>query len=394
MRYRNKFQKKKRLSLKHALLLISLISGTAGAFTFGAGAGVLYGYGPAEGWTNASLAYLNTSVSGVIAEFGGSFNLSLSNKMEQLISAIAVATKQEALSATTVVDATHDSAEQLVNAIRATRQNDQVVKAYMDYNPALAQGYQVCNVTARNISIDKAFSDMGESVKKTLGTFDVAPGRLASSTAEAMNARLQLHRDKFCTVTEEKAGLCTASTLPGGDTNASLLFEPAKPDSLQAQARHAYIQHVLGEPDQAVNVDAGGNSAGQTYMLAKNTKDSILSIPAYSLSMIDAANTQIPEMDNHSPNEALNAAVTQYFGGKRALDWSKKLAGQSALGLLREQQKLAGLEIWLHHQQYKQNQRLELNLAALSLQQHQNNKAFVQAQHDKAVRDVSNAAIK
>jgi hypothetical protein len=184
------------------------------------------------------------------------------------------------------------------------------------------------------------------------------------------------------------------SSLPGGDTNGALLFEPTDPNSLQQQAQQAYMQHVLGAPDELIAKEAGATPAGQQYMLAKNSKDALMSIPAYSLSMIEAANTRSSELGNKSPNEVLKLRVNQYFGGKEAQDWSKTLTAQSERGLMVEAAKLGGLEIWLHHKQYLQNQRLELNLAALAIAASDEAKANTEARYQQMMRDNATSAIK
>jgi hypothetical protein len=209
-----------------------------------------------------------------------------------------------------------------------------------------------------------------------------------------MQERVARHRDKFCTPSEAAAGLCTVSTLPGGDTNAALLFEPADPGSLKVQARSAYIQHVLGEPDEAIAADAGESPAGEAFLVAKNKKDSLLSVPAYSLAMIDAANMRSEKMAGKSPNEILRLRVNQYFGGKEAEQWSGALARQQPRGLLVEAVKMSGLEVWIHHKQYEQNQRLEANLAALVLATGERMTASLEQQHQKVVSEVAKQAIK
>jgi hypothetical protein len=363
-----------------------LVTGSAGA--------AMYGFGPAESWTIQQIASLATSVSSSIATFGSTFGTNMATKFEQVISAIAVATKQEAVGANVVVQGAQDSAEQLVNAVRTQQQNDQVTKAYLDFNPSLGQGYQPCLVAAQNRTVDSAFDGLGTVANATVKSLDVAPGHLVPSTGAAMVQRFQDHRSNFCSQSEADAGLCTVSTLPGGDTNAGLLFESTDPNSLQQKARVAYIQNVLGAPDQAIPKTAGKSPQGQAYMLLKNAKDALLSIPAYSLSMVQAANTQAANLNGKSPNDVLTLRVNQYFGGKEAKAWSSALTAQSERGLMVEAVKMGGLEVWLHHKQYEQNQRLEMNLAALAMIAAQDAKANVDAKYEEMMRDTTASSIK
>ncbi|WP_240533944.1 hypothetical protein [Aeromonas veronii] len=136
----------------------------------------LYGFGPAETWTIQQIAAQTAEVSGNIAAFGTAFSTQMQTKFEQIISSVAVATKQEALSANIVSDGTRQAAEQLVNAVRAQRQSDQVATAYLNYNPATGQGYDPCGTNAKNKTMDIAFESAAVQAKTTVGMTDVAPG--------------------------------------------------------------------------------------------------------------------------------------------------------------------------------------------------------------------------
>lgn len=368
--------------------------GIAATLVTGVASAALYGFGPAESWTIAQIASLSTSVSTNLATFGTGFSTNMATKFEQVISAIAVATKQEALAGGVVTDGAKDASEQLVNAIRAQRESDQVATAFLDYNPSIGQGYQPCLVNAQNRTLDGAFDNMGASSTTTVTALDVAPGRLVSSSGNALAQRLADHRSKFCTQAEADAGICSVSALPGGDTNAALLFTPTAPGSLQQDAQKAFLQHALGTPDQSIPAAAGKTAAGQDYMLEKNRKDALLSIPAYSLSMIQAAHLQSADLGNKSPDEVLTLRVNQYFGGKEAQKWSSVLTAQSERGLMVEAVKMGGLEVWLHHKQFQQNQRLEMNLAALALAAADKAKANVDTKYAKLMRDNAATAIK
>jgi len=138
----------------------------------------LYGGGPAESWTIQEIAKQTSEVSNNIASFGASFAKQMQDKFEQLISAIAVTTSQEALSASIVADGTREAASQLVNAVRAQRVSDQTAQAYLAFNPATGQGYDPCGTLAKNKTLTQAFVGASESAKLALAKLDVAPGRV------------------------------------------------------------------------------------------------------------------------------------------------------------------------------------------------------------------------
>jgi len=371
------------------MVLAMLISGLCSGTAYGA----LYGFGPAEAWVQVQLETETASVTGSITSFGTSFGTQLQTKFETIISAVAVATKQESLSGSVVSDGIRQSSEQFVNAVRAQQQSTQVAKAYIDYNGATGQGYDPCGTAAKNRTLDQFFDGLSGQAYTRMGAVDVAPGHLVTSVDQAMQARLDLHRQKFCTASEAAAGLCTVSQEPGGDTNASLLFESAAPSSLQDQARAAYTQHILGEPDGQLPKAAGGTAAGQTYLAATNHKAALLSIPAYSLAMIQAENTQSPDYGNKSAMDVLTIRVNQYFGGAEAEAWAGALARQTERGLLVEANKMEGLQAWLHHKEYQQNQRLEANLAALLLVKASDASSGMDSKYQQVLSDALKAKV-
>ena len=353
------------LSEHRRLAVVGIVG--VGLLTTTVAYGALYGFGPAETWTIMQIAALANAVLGRIGSFQTSFMEQSQMRFEQLISAVAVATKQEAVAANQVVDATRNSAQTLTNAVKAQRTNDLTIKAYLDFGPITGQGYDACGTVERNRTLDAAFDDAPGYARATLGELDVAPGKLVDSRVKAMADRLNEHRSKFCTPTEAEAGLCKEGSVPGGDSNAGLLFTGVDKGSDEARARRAFIQNIVGSPDEKIVSDAGKSPAGQAYLFEKNNKDAMTSIPAYSLAMIDAANTRTEEYGGKSANEMLKLRVNQYFGGKGAQSWSSSMATQTTRGLLVEATKMAGLEVWLRHRQYEQGQRLEANIAALGL---------------------------
>lgn len=376
----------KRLVIAFAAVGILMAAGMSSA--------ALYGFGPAEAWTNSMIGWLTSYVLAQIAAMKAVFMLQSQIRFEQLISAVAVATKQEGLSANQIVDSTRNAGQTLVNAVRAQRVNDATVQAYLDYSPATGQGYDVCGTVMRNRTLDQAFNDASGAARRLMSDLDVAPGKLVDSRVKAMAARLDTHRQKFCTPSEAEAGLCKLGKVPGGDTNAGLLFQGVEEDSDESLARKQFIQNMVGDPDEKIQKTAGKSPAGQTYLFEKNRKDALMSIPAYSLAMIDANNTRTNEYENKSPNEIMRLRVNQYFGGKEAQKWSSSMAAQTSRGLIVEATKMAGLEVWMRHRQYEQGQRMEANLAALLLTSTDGLQADVDMKHQATLQQNAASQVK
>ena len=323
--------------------------------------------GPAEIWTIGAISALTTTSVGAITAFGTAFSTSMQMNFERIISAIAVATKQEAISANNVGEGMQKSAQVLVTAIKSQNQAEDIAQTAMNYAPDTGQGFQPCQTMQRNQSLSTAFNDMERKIGSEMENMDIdnKAGFIVESKAEALGNRLHKHYKLFCTEAESKQGLCSKSKLAGADINAAYLFEPSLKDSNEDKARQAYIEHILGEPDEPIEGNSNKNIASKVKFVEKIHKDALMSIPAYSLQAVRLANLRQKEYQEYSPNELLKARVNQYFGGQEANQWAGQLARQTERGLLVEALKMHGLETWLHQKQYEQNQRLEANLAAL-----------------------------
>lgn len=299
--------------------------------------------------------------------FLNSFGLQMDQAQANIRSYIKIATAQDAASSKNVVDSIVRSGQALVDVMQNQEIADDMADATADVHWLTGQGYDPCGTAYRVESMDMGFDMARQRARRTVADADAAPGKLVASRTKVMQDRLRKHKEKFCSASEAASGVCTQSEVPGGDVNAALLFEPAEEDSLKAEARKAYIDHVLGEPDQKTEKRAGRTAAGEQYFLDKSHKDSLMSSPALSFSKIDADNTRTKELNGKSPNELMKDAVNQYFGGERGREWAQRMAMQRMRGLLAEANRMAALENWMRYKNYERELRMEASLAALSL---------------------------
>ncbi|MFM2344506.1 MAG: hypothetical protein RLZZ210_1117 [Pseudomonadota bacterium] len=362
------------------ILTVAISSSMIGIATAG-----LVPSGPAEIWTIGAIAALTSTSIGAITAFGTAFSTSMQFNFERIISAVAVATKQEAMSANNVGEGMQKSAQVLVTAMKSQKQAEDIAQTTMNYAPDSGQGFQPCQTTKQNETLNQAFDAAEKNIGLEIETMDTdnKPGFMVKSKSEAIGDRLQSHYKLFCTKSEAKQGLCSESKLAGADINAAYLFKASKKDSDEDKARLAYIEHIMGEPDEPVEGNIGTNLEAKVKFMHKINKDALISIPAYSLQAVRLANLQQKEYQNYSPNQLLKARVNQYFGGEEANKWAGQLARQTERGLLVEALKMHGLETWLHQKQYQQNQRLEANLAALLVMDGKIKQQQLQQQYSK-----------
>ncbi len=323
--------------------------------------------GPAEMQTISEISAMTSTSIAAISAFGVAFSTSMNLNFQNILSAISVSTKQEAVNGSTMSENMQKSSQVLVSAIKSQNQSNTVVAATFDYAPQTGQGFEPCNTNMRNKSLSDAFSSVEQNLGHEMQSMQVDNkiGSIVNSSSEAMGKRLDKHYANFCTKTEEASGLCTASNLAGADINAAYLFEAAPRNSKVDIARQAYIEHVIGTPDEYPTNGDQNTAQAKSAFMNKINSDALLSIPSYSLQAIRMNNLQQDEYQKQSPNQMLKARVNQYFGGKEANEWVSNIAMQTERGLLVETLKMQGLETWIKQKQYQQNQRLEANLAAL-----------------------------
>jgi hypothetical protein len=293
----------------------------------------------------------------------------IQDNTEEITKALGVATKQEQVVGESIADTLVRTAQTYMSTLQTVDQNQRIQDAALKYG-VTGQGYRACNVVAKNKELAQAPKEVQVTAATIVSNTGNQPGSLTHDATEERNIRVQEHRDKFCTVTEAQSGVCNLSDLPGGDTNASLLFQAVYPDSKEAEARVAVRRNMLGERDAALPVASARSPAGQEYLFALNHKASMLAFPAYSLAVIDAQNLKQfadEKGDLQSANDILEKTVSRYYGGQEALEWQKSMLAQEPRGLLVEAARIEGLEVWMDQQSYEQGLRMEGLLAALVL---------------------------
>ena len=315
-----------------------------------------------------SQIYSNT-VEQAVNTMTTSMSTIIKQNTQEITKALSVTTKQEQVVGEEITDSLVRNAQSYMSAVQAIDQNNKTKEIAFKFGP-LGQGFKACTVVAQNKELAKTPQIVNQSGASMVSNTGNQPGSLSHDSTSDRNARIQEHREKFCTVTEAQTGVCKLSDLPGGDTNAALLFQSVYPDSKEAEARVAIRRNILGEKDLAIPVAGGRTPQGQEYLLALNHKASMLAFPAYSLAIIEAQNLKQfadEKGDLKSANDILEKTVARYYGGQEALEWQKSMVAQEPRGLLVEAARIEGLEVWMDQQSYEQSLRMEGLLATLVL---------------------------
>jgi CxxC motif-containing protein len=328
----------------------------------------------------AAATSLATSVAGVGAKLIAEDN----SATEQLISAIRIVAKQVDTSSAKSA-ATNVQAEQSVAAVQKSIADQEMAnKIVADYT---SQGFDPCGVSVITKKVAVAEAQTKASAAARVSTEIQAGGGRFASPAETLLNREKQHRELFCSQSEVDAGICSSlGKLPGGDSNAALLF--STDTSVEGvAAKNALINNIIGVPDAPLPVEVASTPAAQAYLLEKKKKDAFLAFPAYSLKSIQS--------ENESFKAVMDERIGQYFGTPRAAAWAKDQMSQQARGILVDLVKIQGLELKIRERKLNSNMRLEANLAAmLELQNQQINTPVTQAAAQQALTAAAASKVK
>lgn len=308
---------------------------------------------------SAAIGTMVTSIGSFSMNTVGNITLNTNTMMGNL----KVATAQNSQSAQTIAEVQAQASQKLATARQTIHMQDQLLKTIRKYG-ANGQGYKACTVVAENKGLDLA-SDQTKvlaAVKETETMSAIMP---SSNLNANIYDQSEMSSSLFCAQGNPN---CTASSVPNGNVNASLLFTSTSEGSKEQLARNQFRQNLLGVSIQApINPTQVSSPNGQKGFYESNRQAALLSPAAYSLAYIDAQNTKSIDRDGtkYSANELIENTVSRYYGGAEAKDWQASMIAQEPRGLLVEAARLGGLTVWLNNHMYQQNLRKEANLAAI-----------------------------
>lgn len=330
---------------------------------------------------------------------------SLSNQGDALTNSINVLTTQKAISASQLGKAIQNNTQVQVAAEQAI-ETQQRVKDKLEEYGAKGAGYAICVSMMKRENIVIAEGNTTKAVPNMIATEVTArPGRY-SSRAQALAERLALHDKQYCTSAQAASNLCHGETERAGqDLVAQTLFKPAAYDSDDYRAKSAFINNMMGLPDDPISANIAATQQGQAYQDLKRRKDAIKSTALVSLKNIQAEWSVVDgshsgEKTNVASSESkqlaaasaansnntsttassatgtlggsnvplamqMKADVGQYLGGGKAYqEWSKSLVSANERGILKEILQVKALRLHIQAQKYKQLARMESMLAA------------------------------
>ncbi|MBK5051740.1 hypothetical protein IQ289_25500 [Burkholderia sp. R-70006] len=312
------------------------------------------------GGTEALVTSAASSLSGALAAQVGSAGAQLTafdeQQTQRLLGAIKVLTEQVSVSAQGS-DRSVLQAEQAAASVEVDRANKKMIdKTIEDYS---SQGYNPCAQLTATTAMANAEASARASVPVRIQSEIQAGGGKYADPGATLRQREQLHRSLFCTQADVDAGTCSSlGAIPGGDSNASLIFSTDTSANALA-AKNAAINNIIGLPDAPLPASMANTAEGAAYVMAKKEKDGFLAFPAYSLKSIQA--------DAEGFDSFISERVGQYFGTAAAQSWAQDQASESERGILVDIVRIQGLKLKLGERQLRQDLRKEANDAALLL---------------------------
>lgn len=328
---------------------------------------------------------------------------SLSSELEmysqRINSAVAVLTKQKALTANQIADANRAAAQQTATALNVMSQQERVKQARFDFGGEFGQGYQPCTVYAgRNLIANRDAELDQERAVRIQSEVIAAPGRYVDPVA-AEQQMAQEHRTYFCTTDQVASGMCdSVGAMPGASVNAATLFQPVMEADAMYRAKVAFVNNAIGMPDAPIPQAAANTPAASDYALAKAQKDALMSPAIASLKQLQLDYTGVDTAHGGSDIPIavrMDREVKRYLGNTPDYEaWAKVMSGQNQRGLLVEMLKVKALDLALLEKQYRQYERMEANLATIVAGELRNQQEATNAAAEQATRQQVKQQIK
>lgn len=310
--------------------------------------------GGTEALVVASVAQMAGKVVESIGEKTAQILQADEEQTEKIVSSLKVLAKQIESSANKN-GAVMVQAEQASAAVaRQIADKELIDKVVVDF---MSQGFDPCGQSAATKKLALAERSVRASIPERIKNEIDAGGGKYQSVAETLTQREKQHQALFCTQDEVDSGVCSKlGKVPGGDTNASLLFSSDKSAEMVA-AKNAVINNIIGLPDNPLPSDMVHTPVGYAYVMEKKKKDAFLAFSVHSLKSIQAENEEFKQV--------MDDRVGQYFGTPKATEWAKSQAAQAERGIIVDLLKIQGLALKIRERKIRENLRTEANLAAL-----------------------------
>ena len=352
-----------------------------------------------EAWVYPAFAWSATTITGTITALDAAISAQLWFQSERLISAVAILTKQKAVSANQISDGLRNTNQNIAVSLNALSQAERVKKARFEYGGDFGQGYSPCYVFQGRLGISRAESDLSGMAAAVVRTdVQAAPGRFANPVM-AQKEMLEQHNALFCTKDQADSGLCASKgALPGANLSVAKLFKPTANEEDLTKAKSSFINNLAGLPDGEVPAGGGSSEVAASYQQAKIQKDAIRSSALASLKQIQLETTSGQDGEHGHGDLPLSkqyeTEIKRYAGNTPEYQtWARVMAAQNDRGAMVELLKIKALDLSLQERQYRQWERMEAQLASAVAAKLKSQSRKSDAAADSAVRQTATSKL-
>ena len=323
-----------------------------------------------EQWVSPSFLAATQSVKAAMTAVDVELSALLKTNNERLVSAIAVMTKQKALSANQTSDSIKNASQQTAEGLNILAQVKRVKEARLQYGGEFGQGFSPCVVSEKRYTTYIQSSQNDQILRETINNeVYAAPGKYSETAVKAKQQLLEDHQN-YCTQSQVDSGLCkSVGKKPGMDLNAATLFTLSDSDGDTYKAKVAFVNNIVGAADPMIPKSQAKTPAAQNYVLMKSQNDALISPAITTLKSIqlDFSGANSVEGGKGTPvAKQFQDEVKRYAGNSpEHTQWSKVLSAQTERGLLVEQLKMKALDLSLSGKKYREYERMEAQLASL-----------------------------
>lgn len=194
------------------------------------------------------------------------------------------------------------------------------------------------------------------------------------NTAAAVNKIYADHASKYCSAQDAKLGRCSSAAsadLQNADVRVDNLLRPDRnvltPEQYDAAVK--FMRNTVNPiPTQQIPAGWEKTEQGKAFVAAQLVEQARSSVASNSFSQMIAMRQVQPGLGssaglNTADVSMLQLVKSQVDGRFLSKDWYAMIAGLGDANLLREQNKMQALDLWLALQQYQQGERIEALLA-------------------------------
>jgi hypothetical protein len=180
------------------------------------------------------------------------------------------------------------------------------------------------------------------------------------------------HTSKYCSPQDVQLGRCSSAADPklqNADVRSDAVLNYSSLDTDQVEAAQALVSN-LANPIPTQNIPKGWEQTpqGKAFVAGQYIEQARASVAANSLNQLIAERTPVAglgsaAMLNKPDVSELELMESQVKGRFESSEWYQMIAGFSLENLLREQNKMKALELWMDMKSFQQMERVETILA-------------------------------